>query len=78
MSAAVGLTLPQRGLEVSRLYHDQLYRRYPDAAIDLHLAAICAHPALPPAPSRRPERRRRRRPHLCPPAQWRPLAYPKV
>ncbi|MBP0601343.1 3'-5' exonuclease [Aeromonas sanarellii] len=45
-----GLTLPQRGLEVSRLYHDQLYRRYPDAAIDLHLAAICAHLALPPLP----------------------------
>ena len=45
-----GLTLPQRGIEVSRLYHDSLYRRYPDAAIDLHLAAICQHLALPPLP----------------------------
>lgn len=45
-----GLTLPQRGIEVSRLYHDNLYRRYPDAAIDLHLAAICQHLALPPLP----------------------------
>lgn len=46
-----GLHLPQRGIEVSRLYHDRLYRRYPDAAIDLHLAAISSHlglPALPP------------------------------
>lgn len=46
-----GLTLPQRGIEVSRLYHDSLYRRYPDAAIDLHLAAICQHLALPPLPA---------------------------
>jgi DNA polymerase-3 subunit epsilon len=46
-----GLTLPQRGIEVSRLYHDNLYRRYPDAAIDLHLAAICQHLALPPLPA---------------------------
>ncbi len=45
-----GLPLPQRGIEVSRLYHDNLYRRYPDAAIDLHLAAICQHLALPPLP----------------------------
>ncbi|UCM49598.1 3'-5' exonuclease [Aeromonas caviae] len=45
-----GLTLPQRGIEVSRLYHDHLYRRYPDAAIDLHLAAICSHLALPALP----------------------------
>ncbi|CAM3822197.1 3'-5' exonuclease [Aeromonas bestiarum] len=45
-----GVTLPQRGIEVSRLYHDSLYRRYPDAAIDLHLAAICQHLALPPLP----------------------------
>lgn len=45
-----GLTLPQRGIEVSRLYHDNLYRRYPDAAIDLHLAAICQHLTLPPLP----------------------------
>ncbi|MBR7627466.1 MULTISPECIES: 3'-5' exonuclease [Aeromonas] len=45
-----GLTLPQQGIEVSRLYHDSLYRRYPDAAIDLHLAAICQHLALPPLP----------------------------
>ena len=45
-----GAHLPQRGIEVSRLYHDHLYRRYPDAAIDLHLAAICRHLALP-APS---------------------------
>lgn len=45
-----GLTLPQRGLEVSRLYHDRLYRRYPDAVIDLHLAAICQHLGLPPLP----------------------------
>ena len=45
-----GLTLPQRGIEVSRLYHDHLYRRYPDAAIDLHLAAICRHLALPALP----------------------------
>ncbi|EKP0276940.1 3'-5' exonuclease [Aeromonas bestiarum] len=45
-----GLTLPQRGIEVSRLYHDSLYRRYPDAAIDLHLVAICQHLALPPLP----------------------------
>ncbi|HEH9404106.1 TPA: 3'-5' exonuclease [Aeromonas bestiarum] len=45
-----GLTLPQRGIEVSSLYHDSLYRRYPDAAIDLHLAAICQHLALPPLP----------------------------
>ncbi|MGY3887024.1 3'-5' exonuclease [Aeromonas aquatica] len=46
-----GLHLPQRGIEVSRLYHDRLYRRYPDAVIDLHLAAISHHlglPALPP------------------------------
>ncbi|MGY4044254.1 3'-5' exonuclease [Aeromonas hydrophila] len=46
-----GLHLPQRGIEVSRLYHDRLYRRYPDAVIDLHLAAISSHlglPALPP------------------------------
>lgn len=46
-----GLTLPQRGIEVSSLYHDSLYRRYPDAAIDLHLAAICQHLALPPLPA---------------------------
>ena len=45
-----GLTLPQRGLEVSRLYHDRLYRRYPDAVIDLHLAAICQHLGLPALP----------------------------
>lgn len=45
-----GLRLPQRGLEVSRLYHDHLYRRYPDAVIDLHLAAICHHLGLPPLP----------------------------
>ena len=45
-----GLTLAQRGIEVSRLYHDHLYRRYPDAAIDLHLAAICRHLALPALP----------------------------
>ncbi|MCY9821273.1 3'-5' exonuclease [Aeromonas media] len=44
------LTLPQRGLEVSRLYHDRLYRRYPDAVIDLHLAAICQHLGLPALP----------------------------
>lgn len=46
-----GLHLPQRGIEVSRLYHDRLYRRHPDAVIDLHLAAISSHlglPALPP------------------------------
>ncbi|WP_421239985.1 3'-5' exonuclease [Aeromonas enteropelogenes] len=46
-----GLTLPQRGIEVSRLYHDSLYRRYPDAVIDLHLAAICHHLALPALPT---------------------------
>lgn len=46
-----GLTLAQRGIEVSRLYHDQLYRRYPEAVIDLHLAAICHHLALPPLPA---------------------------
>ena len=45
------LHLPQRGIEVSRLYHDHLYRRYPDAAIDLHLAAICHHLALPILPA---------------------------
>ncbi|MFB2883328.1 3'-5' exonuclease, partial [Aeromonas veronii] len=45
-----GLTLPQRGIEVSQLYHDHLYRRYPDAAIDLHLNAICRHLALPSLP----------------------------
>lgn len=45
-----GLHLPQRGIEVSRLYHDHLYRRYPDAAIDLHLAAICQHLGLPALP----------------------------
>lgn len=45
------LRLPQRGIEVSRLYHDRLYRRYPDAAIDLHLAAICQHLELPPLPA---------------------------
>lgn len=45
-----GLTLPQHGLEVSRLYHDRLYRRYPDAVIDLHLAAICQHLGLPALP----------------------------
>ena len=45
-----GLTLPQRGLEVSRLYHDRLYRRYPDAVIDLQLAAICQHLGLPALP----------------------------
>jgi hypothetical protein len=67
-----GLTLPQRGIEVSRLYHDHLYRRYPDAAIDLHLAAICRHLALPALPPRRPERCRHRRPCLCTPASGRP------
>lgn len=46
-----GLTLAQRGIEVSRLYHDHLYRRYPEAVIDLHLAAICHHLALPPLPA---------------------------
>ncbi|MBV7597158.1 3'-5' exonuclease [Aeromonas sp. sia0103] len=46
-----GLRLPQRGIEVSRLYHDHLYRRYPDAAIDLHLGAICSHLELPPLPA---------------------------
>ncbi|MFM5148218.1 3'-5' exonuclease [Aeromonas rivipollensis] len=45
-----GLRLPQRGIEVSRLYHDQLFRRYPDAVIDLHLTAICQHLGLPPLP----------------------------
>ena len=43
--------LPQRGLEVSRLYHDRLYRRYPDAVIDLHLAAISSHLGLPALPA---------------------------
>lgn len=42
-----GLTLPQRGIEVSQLYHDHLYRRYPDAVIDLRLSTMCAHLALP-------------------------------
>ncbi|WP_434667811.1 3'-5' exonuclease [Aeromonas sp. NJAU223] len=46
-----GLHLPQRGIEVSRLYHDKIYRRHPDAVIDLHLAAICEHLALPPLPA---------------------------
>lgn len=46
-----GLTLPQRGIEVSQLYHDHLYRRYPDAAIDLHLNAICSHLELPSLPA---------------------------
>ncbi|MBL0675523.1 3'-5' exonuclease [Aeromonas dhakensis] len=46
-----GLTLAQRGIEVSRLYHDHLYRRYPEAVIDLRLAAICHHLALPPLPA---------------------------
>ena len=46
-----GLTLPQRGIEVSQLYHDHLYRRYPDAAIDLHLSAICSHLELPSLPA---------------------------
>ncbi|MGN5111202.1 3'-5' exonuclease [Aeromonas jandaei] len=46
-----GLTLPQRGIEVSQLYHDHLYRRYPDAVIDLHLEAICRHLALPALPA---------------------------
>lgn len=46
-----GLSLPQRGIEVSRLYHDSLYRRYPDAVIDLHLTAICHHLALPALPA---------------------------
>ena len=46
-----GLTLAQRGIEVSRLYHDHLYRRYPDAAIDLHLAAISSHLGLPALPA---------------------------
>ena len=36
---------------MSQLYHDHLYRRYPDAAIDLHLSAICRHLALPPLPA---------------------------
>ena len=45
-----GLRLPQEGVEVSRLYHDRLYRRYPDAVIDLHLTAICQHLGLPPLP----------------------------
>ncbi|MFM1647308.1 3'-5' exonuclease [Aeromonas salmonicida] len=45
-----GLTLAQQGIEVSRLYHDQLYRRYPDAVIDLHLAAIRQHLNLPSLP----------------------------
>ena len=47
----LGLTLAQRGIEVSRLYHDHLYRRYPDAAIDLHLAAISSHLRLPALPA---------------------------
>ncbi|MGY3944811.1 3'-5' exonuclease [Aeromonas tecta] len=46
-----GLHLPQRGIEVSRLYHDHLYRRYPDAVIDLRLTAICQHLGLPPLPA---------------------------
>ena len=46
-----GLTLPQRGIEVSQLYHDHLYRRYPDAVIDLHLSAICSHLELPSLPA---------------------------
>ncbi|MCV3276649.1 3'-5' exonuclease [Aeromonas hydrophila] len=46
-----GLTLAQRGIEVSRLYHDHLYRRYPDAAIDLHLAVISSHIGLPALPA---------------------------
>ncbi|MCE9849990.1 3'-5' exonuclease, partial [Aeromonas allosaccharophila] len=33
------------------LYHDHLYRPYPEAAIDLHLSAICRHLALPPLPA---------------------------
>ncbi|HGY5235848.1 TPA: 3'-5' exonuclease [Aeromonas salmonicida subsp. pectinolytica] len=45
-----GLTLAQQGIEVSRLYHDHLYRRYPDTVIDLHLAAICHHLNLPSLP----------------------------
>ncbi|OKA92254.1 DNA polymerase III subunit epsilon [Aeromonas salmonicida subsp. salmonicida] len=45
-----GLTLAQQGIEVSRLYHDHLYRRYPDAVIDLHLAAIRQHLNLPSLP----------------------------
>ncbi|PJG60100.1 3'-5' exonuclease [Aeromonas cavernicola] len=46
-----GLTLPQRGIEVSQLYHDKLYRRYPDATLDLGLAAICRHLAIPSLPA---------------------------
>ncbi|MCS3455745.1 DNA polymerase-3 subunit epsilon [Aeromonas sp. BIGb0405] len=46
-----GLQLPQRGIEVSRLYHDHLYRRYPGAVINLHLAAISSHLGLPALPA---------------------------
>lgn len=46
-----GLHLPQLGIEMSRLYHDHLYRRYPDAVIDLRLTAICQHLDLPPLPA---------------------------
>ncbi|MGL5360104.1 MAG: 3'-5' exonuclease [Shewanella sp.] len=45
-----GLTLPNRGIEVSQLYHDRLYQRYPDGVIDLHLASICQHLGLPQLP----------------------------
>ncbi|MXV28101.1 3'-5' exonuclease, partial [Aeromonas veronii] len=31
--------------------HDHLYRRYPDAAIDLRLSSICSHLELPSLPA---------------------------
>ncbi|MGL4448918.1 MAG: 3'-5' exonuclease [Shewanella sp.] len=45
-----GLTLAHRAIEVSQLYHDHLYQRYPDAVIDLHLASICQHLGIPKLP----------------------------
>jgi DNA polymerase-3 subunit epsilon len=43
----LGFPLPNRLIEVSHLYHDQLEKQLPNAYFDLSLDAICRHLDLP-------------------------------
>jgi DNA polymerase III subunit epsilon len=43
----LGFPLPNRLIEVSQIYHDQLEKQLPNAYFDLSLDAICRHLNLP-------------------------------
>lgn len=43
----LGFPLPNRLIEVSQIYHDQLEKQLPNAYFDLSLDAICRHLDLP-------------------------------